>query len=177
MKTKMKKLLLAVAITCCYFSGSAQSSVTREQAKSIAANVMANFTVSTSFAYTKGITLAQFKSKLCGKALPVIAGDGLINEAYYCLSKGMTKEQVASQNNGVAVANAFKYLLDQHNKGVEPDGTELFGGKNNLPAADGTARVSDCKWYQFWCLVQDFATWVVNNWPIIAQIIQFIISL
>jgi len=171
----MKKLLFAIALNCCYFLGTAQSKITAEDAKAITTNVMANFTESTSFAYTKGITLDQFRSKLCGKAVPVDAGNGMIEAAYSYLSNGISKTDIIKQNDGVAVANAFKFLLDQHNKGIEPDGTELFGGKSALENAP-VAKAPGCKWYQFWCLVQNFANWVVANWPMIFQLIQLILN-
>ena len=170
MKTKMKKLLFAIALSCCYFAGTAQTKVTADEAKSITANVMANFTDATSFAYTKGISLDQFKVKLCNKAIPVSAGNGMIETAYSYLSKGISKSQIVKENDGIAVANAFKFLSDQHNKGIEPDGTELFGGKSALENAP-VAKAAECKWYQFWCLVQNFANWVVLNWPTIYQIL------
>ena len=167
----MKKLLFAIVLNCCYFFGMAQTKITADEARSITANVMANFTENVSFAYSKGISLNEFKNKLCGRAEPVEAGNGMIETAYTYLSKGISKDQVIRENNGLAVANAFKFLLDQHNKGIEPDGTELFGGKNALEAAP-VAKAVGCKWYQFWCLVQDFANWVVGNWSIIAAILQ-----
>lgn len=171
----MKKLLFALALNCCYFFGTAQDKISAEEARLITANVMANFTESVSFVYTKGISLDQFKSNLCNKAVPVKAGNGMIETAYNYLSKGITKSQIVKENDGVAVANAFKFLLDQHKKGIEIDGTELFGGKNALESAP-VSKAAVCKWYQFWCLVQDFANWVVANWPTIQQIIEFVIT-
>ena len=175
----MKKLLFALLLSSCYFAGTAQTTITQDQAKSIAANVMAGFTKASSFAYSKGISLSDFKTKLYGKAVPVIAGNTIIEAAYGYLAKGTTTEQIIRENDGKAVASAFKFLLDQHNKGIEPDGTELFGGKNVLDNTAGARVVAEggCRWYQFWCLVQGFANWVVANWPTIAQIIQFILGL
>ena len=172
----MKKLLFAIALNCCYFLGTAQTKVTADEARSITANVMANFTEAVSFVYTKGITLDQFKSKLCNKAVPVKAGAGMIETAYTYLSKGITKSQIIKENDGIAVANAFKFLSDQHAKGIATDGTELFGGKDALESAP-VSKAAACKWYQFWCLVQDFANWVVANWPVIHEIILVIIGL
>jgi len=166
----MKKLLLALALNCCYFLGTAQTKITVDEAKSITANVMANFTQSASFAYSKGVTLDQFKVRLYGKAVPVIAGNTMAEVAYSYLSRGVSKEQIARENDGVAVANAFKFLLDLHNKGIEPDGTELFGSKTALEN-NPAAKAAGCRWYQFWCLVENFANWVVANWPTIQTIL------
>lgn len=176
MKTKMKKLLFAMALSCCYFAGTAQTKISADEAKSICTNVMANFTERVAFAYTKGLTLEQFKTKLCGRAVPVNAGNGMIETAYGYLSKGISKSQIIKENNGVAVASAFKFLSEQHNKGINPDGTELFGGKSNLENAP-VARDGGCKWYQFWCLVENFANWVVANWPVLQEIIITIAGL
>lgn len=175
----MKKLLFALVLHACFFTVSAQTTITADQAKSLSANIMASFTDAASFAYTKGITLDQFKSRLCGKAAPVYAGNLMIEEAYNYLNRGTSKADIAKQNNGVAVANAFKFLLDQHKKGIEPDGTEIFGGRTALDAnGNQVSKVaSGCRWYQFWCLVQEFANWVVANWAVIAQIISFLLAL
>jgi len=171
MKTKMKKLLFAIALQCCYFLGTAQTKITSNDARVITANVMANFTESVSFAYKKGISLEQFKTSLCGRALPLQAGYGMIETAYGYLSKGIKKDQIVKENNGVAVANAFKYFLNQHKNGnVIADGSELFGGKEEL-ANNPVAKAADCRWYQFWCLVENFANWVVQNWSVIYEII------
>jgi len=173
----MKKLLLAVALNCCYFLGTAQTKISADEAKNITANIMANFTEAVSFAYVKGVSLTDFKSRLYGRAKPVAAGVGMIETAYGYLSNGIRKDQIVKENNGVAVANAFKYLSDQNSKGiVGTDGSELFGGKENLGNAP-VAKADGCRWYQFWCLVENFANWVVANWPTIQQIIQFILGL
>lgn len=174
MKTKMKKLLFAVAIQCCYFWGTAQSGITANEAKAITANVMADFTKSVSFAYEKCTSLNEFKSKLYGKARPTDAGDGMVDAAYLYLSGEKSREDILKEDNGVAVARAFKYLYDQHKQGnVIAEGSELFGGRDDLEN-NPEARAADCKWYQFWCLVENFANWVVQNWPIIQQILDYI---
>ena len=165
-----------MTLSCCYLLGIAQDNVTAEQAKAITANTMANFTQSVSFAYTKGISLGDFRKKLCGKAMPLDAGNGMIETAYSYLSTGVTKDRIIKENDGIAVAKAFKYLYDQHSKGVVgTDGSELFGGKENL-ANGAAAKAADCRWYQFWCQVENFANWVVNNWPVIVQIIEYILT-
>ena len=160
-----------MTLSCCYLLGIAQDNVTAEQAKAITANTMANFTQSVSFAYTKGISLGDFRKKLCGNAIPLDAGNGMIETAYSYLLNGVTKDRIIKENDGIAVAKAFKYLYDQHGKGVvSSDGSELFGGKENLE--NGTvAKAAGCRWYQFWCLVEGFANWVVNNWPTIQAIL------
>jgi hypothetical protein len=177
MKTKMKKLLIAIVLNCCFFAGIAQETVTADQARAITANTMANFTQSVSYAYVKGITLGDFRSKLCGKAIPLDAGNGMIETAYTYLSNGVTKDRIIKENDGIAVAKAFKYLSDQNKRGVvSTDGSELFGGKTALEN-NTVAKATGCRWYQFWCHVQDFANWVVQNWAVIQQILIYILSL
>lgn len=169
----MKNLLFAVAL-CCSFGVTAQSNITASEARHITANVMADFTKSVAFAYEKCVTLDEFKMKLYGKATPTAAGDGMVDAAYLYLSGGKGREEILEKDNGIAVARAFKHLYDQHKQGnVIADGSELFGGKDDLES-NPEARAADCKWYQFWCLVENFANWVVQNWPIIQQILEYI---
>ena len=101
-----------MVLGCFCLPGIAQDKVTDEQAKAIAANTMANFTESVSFAYVKGISLREFKKTLCGKAVPLDAGNGMIETAYTYLSNGATKDEIIKENDGVAVARVFKYLSE-----------------------------------------------------------------
>ena len=171
----MKKLLIAIVLHCCCFLGSAQSKITEDEARDITAHVMANFTESVSFAYEKGMSLDEFKLNLCSKAEPAKEGNAMIETAYSYLSNGIGKENIIKENNGISVANAFKFLLDEHNKGIESDETTLFGEKKYLENND-VAKAAECKWYQFWCQVHDFADWLVQNWPTIYDIILFILG-
>ncbi len=165
-----------MALSCCWLLGTAQDNVTKEQARDITANTMANFTESVSFAYVKGISLREFKKTLCGKAVPLDAGNGMIETAYTYLSNGATKDEIIKENDGVAVARVFKYLSEQHDKGVvSSDGSEIFGEKESLGNST-IAKAESCKWYQFWCHVHDFADWVVANWPVIVEILNYILS-
>ena len=158
-----------MTLSCCHLSGIAQDNVTAEQAKAITANTMANFTQAVSFAYTKGISLGDFQKKLCGKAIPLDAGNGMIETAYSYLSTGITKDRIIKENDGIAVAKAFKYLYDQHVRGVvSTDGSELFGGKENLE--NTSAAKEGCRWYQFLCHVQQFIAWLtILEYPLILE--------
>ena len=105
-----------------------------------------------------------------------LRGDGMVEKAYLYLSGEKSKEHIIKENDGVAVANAFKYLLDLHKNGnVIADGSELVGGREDLEN-NPVAKAADCKWYQFWCLVENFANWVVQNWETIYQIIVVILT-
>ncbi len=170
----MKNLLFAIVLFCSSLGVTAQSNITANEAKAITANVMADFTKSVAYAYDKCVTLDEFKMKLYGKATPTAAGDGLVEAAYLYLSGGKGREEILEKDNGIAVARAFRYLYDQHKQGnVIADGSELFGGKDDLES-NPEARAADCKWYQFWCLVENFANWVVQNWQIIHEILIII---
>ena len=172
----MKKLLFATVLSFLGLMGNAQEKITPEQARSIAATTMANFTESVSFAYIKGVTLDGFRKKLCGPATPNTVGEGMINTAYSYLVKGIRKDQIIKTNDGKAVASAMAFFVEQHKKGISSDGSEIFGAKDILEKA--TAReAGGCRWYQFWCHVQVFANWVIDNWETIQQIIIFIMNL
>lgn len=168
----MKKVLLVLSIMTYCLSGSAQK-ITKEQAQSICAQQMAAFTKAVSPAYKKGISYEQFQTVLCGKSLPTKEGSNQLKVAYNFLTQGVTNDFIIKNYTGAEVAACMKVLMNLHEKGIESDGSELFGGKtgtdnNGLAKLDG-----GCHWYQFWCHVQTFANWVVANWPIIAQILIF----
>src|SRR4051812_23128230 len=109
MKTKMKKLFFAIALSACSFVGMTQDKITEDFAKAVCANTMANFTASTSFYYSKGMTYDAFRKKLCGPATPVDAGEGMLKTAYNYLAQGITKDQIIKQNDGKSVAVAFQF--------------------------------------------------------------------
>ena len=161
-----------MALSCCYFFGIAQEKITAEEARNITATTMANFTFSTSNAYYKGMSLESFRAKLCGSAVPMKEGDAMIETAYNYLSKGLTKEEIINVNDGVEVVGALKFLLNQHNKGIATDGTEIFGGNNILLRTAFTAK-EGCKWYQFWCHVQAIVYWLLGDWYSIGVMVGF----
>ncbi len=171
----MKKLLFILALTCCSFWGIAQEKFNAEEAKAFTANIMANFTESVSFAYNKGESFDEFRTRLCCIAVPDDAGNALLETAYHYLANGVSKEEIIKVNDGKAVASAMQYLANLHEKEIQSDGSELFGGKD-VQKHFSDAKATGCKWYQFWCLVQDFANWVILNWPIIHEIVVVVFS-
>jgi hypothetical protein len=171
----MKKVLLILSILSYCLSGNAQK-ITKEQAQSICAQQMAAFTRAVSPAYKKGISFDQFQSALCGQLIPTREGGNQLRAAYNFLNQGTSNDYIVKTYNGTEIAASFKVLSDLHSKGLESDGSELFGGKTGTEN-NGLAKLADggCHWYQVWCLLQQFANWVVANWPLIAQIIAMLI--
>ncbi|MEO7524165.1 MAG: hypothetical protein ABIT58_08730, partial [Ferruginibacter sp.] len=91
--------------------------------------------------------------------------------------QGATNDFIIKNYRGREVADVMSYLLNAHNKGIESDGSELFGGKTGI-ANNGLAKNdTGCKWYEVWCHLENFANWVVANWAVIAQIIATIVAL
>lgn len=169
---KMKKLVLFLSIVCMGLTGMSQTKITAEEARSICAQQMAAFTRSVSSVYKKGMSVDQFQFALCGKSVPTTEGRNQIRAAYNFLLAGVTNEFIVKTYNGKEVAYSMNYLYNSHQKGFESDGAELFGGKTG-GANTELSRTADgpCRWYQFWCHVQVFANWVINNWPVIQAIL------
>ncbi|MFT3910530.1 MAG: hypothetical protein QM737_13980 [Ferruginibacter sp.] len=172
----MKKLFLVLSIVSYCFTGHAQQ-VTKEQAISICAQEMAAFTKAVSGFYKKGMSYDQFQTTLCGKLQPTAEGGNQLKVAYNFLTQGASNDFIIKNYRGREVADVMNYLQNAHKKGVESDGSELFGGKTGTSNSGLAKNANGCHWYQFWCLVQEFANWVVANWPTISQIITFIMTL
>lgn len=159
-KWKLKwKLLFAIALQCCYFLGTAQTKITADEARMITGTMMAHFTESVSFAFMISVPhLKILNSGYMARPFQQLQVTAWLKKHTYIYPR-KSKEHIIKENDGVAVANAFKYLLDQHKNGnVIADGSELFGGKDDLEN-NPVAKAADCKWYQFWCLVENFANW------------------
>lgn len=153
------------------FSSIAQQKVTQEQARSICAQQMAAFTKAVSGAYQKGFTYEQFQNSVCGKSAVTTEGAGLLKAAFSYLQQGASNDVIVKNNQGKEVAASLSYFLNLHNKGIESDGSELFGGRTGVTNNSFSKNVSGgCKWYQFWCLVQTVTTWVVGNWQFIRDL-------
>ena len=180
----MKKLIFAIALGFCINKGNAQiiitneSKITEQQAKSLAANVMASFTENVSFAYKSGISYDQFTKNLyaAGTETPpiFIEGNHMLEEAFKYLSNGTTKAGILKVDDGKAVASAMNVLYNQRSSDViTQNGSELFGSKNfaENPKSTSKAAAGGCRWYQFWCLTQAFVGYVVDHWPTISVII------
>lgn len=173
----MKKLLLVLSVWICCINANAQK-ITYEEARSICAKEMAGFTKAVTGFYKKGMSYDQFQSVLCGKAIPTTEGVNQLKAAFNFLNQNTAADYIIKSYSGKEIAASMNFLSNLHKKGIESDGSELFGGTTGN-ANNALAKNADggCKWYQFWCLVQEFANWVVQNWPTIAQIITFFLSL
>jgi hypothetical protein len=170
----MKKLFFVLSIVSYCFAGFAQQKITQDQAKSICAQQMAAFTRAVSGAYQKGSSYDQFQYALCGRSAVTTEGVNQLKVAYNFLTQGVSNDFIIKNYSGKEVAASMNYLSNLHSKGIASDGSELFGG-NTGTSNNALAKNADggCKWYQFWCLVQEFANWVVDNWPVISQILLF----
>ena len=174
----MKKLFLVLSIVSYCLTGLAQQKVTAEQAKSICAQQMAAFTKLVSGSYKNGMSYDQFQYVLCGKSAVSVEGVNQLRVAYNYLTQGVTSDFIIRNYPGKEVAASMNFLSNLHKKGIVSDGAELFGGKTGTENT-ALAKNSDgkCKWYQFWCLLQEFANWLEDNWPVIEQIIIIILSI
>lgn len=168
----MKKLVLFLSIVSMGLTGISQTNITVEEARSICAQQMAAFTRSVSSVYKKGMSVDQFHFALCGKSVPATEGRNQIKAAYNFLLAGVTNDFIIKTYNGKEIAQSMNYLYNSHKRGFESDGAELFGGKTGGSNTE-LSRTAEgpCRWYQFWCLTQGFANWVVANWEVIAQIL------
>ena len=149
---KMKKLIFAIALGFCINKGNAQiiitneSKITEQQAKSLAANVMASFTENVSFAYKSGISYDQFTKNLyaAGTETPpiFIEGNHMLEEAFKYLSNGTTKAGILKVDDGKAVASAMNVLYNQRSSDViTQNGSELFGSKNFAENPKSTSKI------------------------------------
>ena len=173
----MKKVLLVLAIVCYCLTGMAQEKITYDQARLICAQEMAAFTKAVSPAYKKGFSYEQFRFTLCGKLQPIVQGTNQLRVAFNFLTQGVTNDFIIKNYKGKEIAASLDYLYNEHKKGFDSDGAELFGGKTGGENTFLSKTEGGCRWFQLWCHMQPFANWVVGNWPVIKDIILTIIML
>jgi len=169
----MKKVLIILSVLVFSSGAKAQGQLTGEQARVICAQQMALFTKAVSGVFQKGISYDQFQFSLCGKLQPTVEGSNQLKAAYNFLSNGASPDFITRTYDGKEVAASLNYFYNLHSKGIDSDGSELFGGKSGS-ANTAFARNAEggCRWYQFWCMVQSVATWLVMNWPGVKQLVQ-----
>jgi len=174
----MKKVILFLAVVSYCLNGLAQEKISGEQARLICAQEMAAFTKAVSGAYVKGNSYDQFKFTLCGKLQPTTEGSNQLKVAYNFIIKGASSDFIIKSYNGKEIAASLNYLYNLHQKGLESDGAELFGGTTGS-SNSGLSKAAEgpCRWYQLWCHMQPFANWVVANWPVIREIIAVLLVL
>jgi hypothetical protein len=178
----MKKLFLMSMFALSLLVVNAQKIITsenftKEQAKSLAVNVMASFTESVSFAYKPGLSFDQFTANLYSSGVetpPIVAeGNQMLQLAYKYLSRGYTKSSILKLDDGKAVASTLIYLNSQRSdETIKTTGSEIFGGRSFAENSTIAGKASAaCHWYQFWCHVQNFVTFVVDHWSTISVMI------
>lgn len=169
----MKKILFILMLMGSYFIGTAQDSseVTEQKVREISSTVIAEFTEATSFAYTIGSSFETFSRNLNGSNIVTEEGLNMQRAAYSYLSQGISKSEILRIDDGRAASGALKFLLEKSLKGENTDGSELFG---KSPSTYDNSKAADCRWYQFWCLVQPMFTWIVDHSTQIIAIIQAI---
>src|SRR4051812_38818711 len=124
----MKKLILLFSIIFYSLIGNAQEKMTKEQARLICAQEMEAFTKAVSGSYQKGSSYDQFQFSLCGNLQPSAEGKSQLMAAYNFLVQGTASDVIIKNYAGKEIANSLQYLADLHKKGIESDGSELFGG-------------------------------------------------
>ncbi len=167
----MKKIFFILMIVLNYLPGRAQEKMTHEQARTICAQGMAAFTKAASGVYKPGNSYEQFQAALCGNIQPTIEGANQLKVAYAFLVQSATADAIIKNYQGKEVAASLNYLLSLHKKGIESDGSELFGGKTGTANSSFAKNAEGgCKWYQFSCLVQAALNWVAMQWATITGI-------
>ncbi|MFT3910529.1 MAG: hypothetical protein QM737_13975 [Ferruginibacter sp.] len=167
----MKKIFFILMIGLNYLPGMAQEKITREQARTICAQGMAAFTKAIAPVYKPGNSYEQFQAALCGNIQPATEGANQLKIAYAFLVQSASTDAIIKNYQGKEVAASLNYLLTLHKKGIESDGSELFGGKTGSANSSFAKNAEGgCKWYQFSCLVQAALNWVVMQWVTITGI-------
>ncbi len=172
----MKKLLFLGAIICFVnFSFAQPKKISKEEARFICAEMMANFTESLSPYYKEGISFDEFRSGLPGDVKPSKEATALLMNSFEMLVNKTERDVILRMYSGEEMAQALQYMYNVHKKGSSSNGADFFGvsvDQNREASVSG----EDCRWFQLWCHVQEFANWVVENWSTIEQIIIFIVS-
>jgi hypothetical protein len=161
-----------------------ETEINAKTAQALTANVMATFTSKVAGAYSKGDSYNAFLSKLganavnakAGVAPAYQAGNEMLAKAYKYLSTGTSVTDIIANDDGKTVANALNYAYNQSTSSkITTSGAELFN--LNTTATESSTAKSGCKWYQFFCHVETFFDWVVDNWVTIKDIIILAVSL
>ncbi len=172
----MKKLLLAVACICSAAISFAQpKTISKEEARFICAEMMANFTESVAPYYKDGMSYDEFRTALPGDVKPTKEATALLMNSFEMLVNKTERDVILRMNSGVEMAQALQYMYQLHEKGISTDGAEFFGISKEQQR-EMSSDSTKCRWYELWCNVKDFANWVIENWGTIQQIIIFIIT-
>lgn len=167
----MKKFCVFCCIIILSFPGRAQQQLNQEQSRLICAQQMALFTTAVSGSYQKGISYEQFKFALCGKSAITVEGNNQLKVAYNFLVQGVASDAIIRTYPGKEIASSLSYLINAHNKGVNSDGAELFGGSTGSSNSNlGKNAAGGCRWYQFMCMLQSIVSTLIANWNALSAI-------
>lgn len=148
--------------------------ITNENVRFALATGMSNFVTSVKQFYYKGQSQKAFVSKVLGTTTPTNEGNLVLVKAYSFLLEGTSPDMIIKTYNGKEIAGAIRSLKLIYDKSPNLDGAEIFGLNSSIENRESAA--AECRWYQIWCHLKNFAGWVVDNWPKIEPIIIFLIS-
>ncbi|MCF6131304.1 hypothetical protein [Flavobacterium wongokense] len=153
----MKNLLFGIIATILFaFNGNAQK-VTQEELRLILAQGMADFTSSLKPAFEKSKNVEDFKKRVTGNWYSKIPTEGndLLEASYELLSKKTSNDDILKNYNGKEMAVAALYIDSLSKKGVQTDGTELFGGTTGDFNPYSETVSAKCRWYQLACWIKE----------------------
>ncbi len=156
----MKKILVLgaciVYLNACFCQTPAFN---KEELRFVYAELMFQFSEAVSPYFQSGMSQEDFQHNLLGKSVPTETGKDLIAAAFQVLINKSDKELVLRTYVGREIRASLQVLHDLKQKDESSDGSELFGISADHP--DIYAREGKCKWFQFSCLLNELATWII----------------
>lgn len=142
-----------------------------------------SFVKSVSPAYSKGIDVKSFKTKLIGeKNITTITkeADALLNEAYNLLSKNAPEDVIkkeATKEFAAVTVFVLKYAQDNKLKLDDNSGYIAAFGGDESGLSDLGQSVEGCKWYQVGCHLSNLWDWMGRNKETLLKIAELIIKI
>lgn len=139
-----------------------------------------SFVKSVSPAYSKGMDVKSFKTKLIGEknvATITKEGDALLNEAYNLLSKNASEDVIkkeALKEFAAVTSLALQYAKDGKINLEDKDGYVPIFGNDESGLGDLGQSVEGCKWYQLGCHLSDLWDWIGRNKETIIKVLNLI---
>lgn len=165
--------------TICIFSsfllysviGFSQSTLTKETARQICAEGMAVFTKAVSASYQRGKTFEQFQFALCGGAVPTTEGVAQLKVAWNYLNQNASSDFIIKYFDGKEMVASLALLDGFQKRGLQSDGSEIFGAKTGSANTLARNASGGCRWYQVWCHIQTLAIWIMSHSPGVSALI------